>query len=110
MLVLLPVAPTQCAAVSTICVVYSAPPQPMDRRTMKGNSPWAARVPPTTCGVTSSGGGAATAWPVAVPRTAAAPTTTRAARRRLDLNLNTVVSFRQSDIGQQGVERVEPRR
>src|SRR3954465_12925337 len=53
-----PVRLTQCAAVRTICLVYSAPPQPIDSRTMNGNSPWAARVPPTT---SVDAGGAATA-------------------------------------------------
>ncbi len=54
MLVLLPDPLTQCAAVSTMVGEYSAPPQPMESRTMKGNSPWAARVPPTTGGASGA--------------------------------------------------------
>lgn len=48
MLVLLPEPLTQWAAVRTTCGVISEPPQPMESLTIQGNSPWAARVPPTT--------------------------------------------------------------
>ncbi|KQV14670.1 hypothetical protein ASC99_31540 [Kitasatospora sp. Root107] len=65
MLVVFPLAPTQCAAVSTICLVSSAPPQPIESRTMNGNSPCAARVPPTTLGVTSPAWAGSTMVPVA---------------------------------------------
>src|SRR4051812_36790426 len=61
MLVVLPVPFTQCAAVSTIVGLYSAPPQPIDSRTMNGNSPCVARVPPTTDGLTTPSPGAAAA-------------------------------------------------
>src|SRR5215813_13768428 len=43
-----PVAATQCAAVRTTSLATSAPPQPIDRRTIHGNSPLAAGEPPTT--------------------------------------------------------------
>src|SRR5207248_7596484 len=49
-----PVPATQCAAVRTTWRLYSAPPQPIDSRTTQGNSPWAARPPPTTRGVGGS--------------------------------------------------------
>jgi hypothetical protein len=49
-----PVAPTQCAAVSTTLGRTSEPPHPIDSRTIQGNSPCAAGVPPTTRGWTSS--------------------------------------------------------
>lgn len=69
MLVLLPEPLTQWAAVRTTCGVISEPPQPMESRIIQGNSPWAARTPPTT------GAGAAEAevvgWRLTAARTTA---------------------------------------
>src|SRR5918995_6621658 len=56
-----PVRRTQCAAVSTTRGATTAPPQPIDSRTIHGNSPSAASVPPTTDGVTPPAGDACAA-------------------------------------------------
>ena len=75
--VFVPVRLTQCAAVSTSVGLYSAPPQPIDSRTMNGNSPCVARVPPTTfCGPSgaAAAGDACITVPIAATgRAAAAP-------------------------------------
>jgi len=82
MLRFVPVRPTQWAAVSTTRVVIMAPPQPIERRTTHGNSPWAARSPPTTCCTGASGSGPVRAWagsdtPARASAAAAATTPTR---------------------------------
>src|SRR3954447_26325079 len=48
MFLVAPVPSTQCPAVSTTRGAVSAPPQPIDSRTIHGNIPGGASPPPTT--------------------------------------------------------------